>query len=123
MTSGTDDKSTVLKGIIHGARDYLLKPVRINEIKNIWQHVVRKNLFGSGKPDNIKGDEKDTETEKSEKGGAEEDYHPKQQHDLEDESPRKKQRLNWTSVLHIKFLNAIHQLGTADSKCLIEEKK
>lgn len=51
MTSVNDDRSTVLKGIRHGARDYLLKPVRVLEIKNIWQHVVRKNLFDSGKPD------------------------------------------------------------------------
>ncbi|MBA0564709.1 hypothetical protein Golob_009626, partial [Gossypium lobatum] len=32
-----------MKGITHGACDYLLKPVRIEELKNIWQHVVRKN--------------------------------------------------------------------------------
>ena len=26
----------VLRGIIHGAVDYLLKPVRIEELRNIW---------------------------------------------------------------------------------------
>ena len=43
MMSANSDQSVVLRGIIHGAVDYLLKPVRIHELKNIWQHVVRKN--------------------------------------------------------------------------------
>ena len=43
MMSANADQSVVLRGIIHGAVDYLLKPVRIHELKNIWQHVVRKN--------------------------------------------------------------------------------
>jgi DNA-binding response OmpR family regulator len=38
----------VLRGIIHGAVDYLLKPVRIEELRNIWQHVVRKKRDGTG---------------------------------------------------------------------------
>ncbi|CAL0323147.1 unnamed protein product [Lupinus luteus] len=32
----------VMKGITRGACDYLLKPIRIEELKNIWQHVIRK---------------------------------------------------------------------------------
>lgn len=32
----------VMKGIKHGACDYLIKPVRMEELKNIWQHVLRK---------------------------------------------------------------------------------
>ncbi|KAI4969742.1 hypothetical protein ZWY2020_000656 [Hordeum vulgare] len=32
-------KKVVLNGINHGARDYLVKPVYTNDIKNIWQHV------------------------------------------------------------------------------------
>ncbi|KAA3484642.1 two-component response regulator ORR22-like [Gossypium australe] len=35
----------VKKGITHGTCDYLLKLVRIEELKHIWQHVVRKNKF------------------------------------------------------------------------------
>ena len=37
----------VLRGIIHGAVDYLLKPVRIEELRNIWQHVVRRKRESS----------------------------------------------------------------------------
>ncbi|CAA7057453.1 unnamed protein product [Microthlaspi erraticum] len=42
MMSADDSKSVVLKGVTHGAVDYLIKPVRIEALKNIWQHVVRK---------------------------------------------------------------------------------
>ncbi|CAM6022932.1 unnamed protein product [Sphagnum balticum] len=36
------ETSIVMKGITCGACNYLLKPVRIEELRNIWQHVVRK---------------------------------------------------------------------------------
>ncbi|PPD96561.1 hypothetical protein GOBAR_DD06374 [Gossypium barbadense] len=42
MLSAHSDTKLVMKGITHGACDYLLKPVRIEELKNIWQHVVRR---------------------------------------------------------------------------------
>ena len=34
----------VMKGVQHGACDYLLKPIRMKELKIIWQHVLRKKL-------------------------------------------------------------------------------
>ncbi|XP_028094842.1 two-component response regulator ARR18-like [Camellia sinensis] len=49
MMSVNDDKESVMKGVKHGARDYLIKPLRLEEVKNIWQHVVRKNLFNTTK--------------------------------------------------------------------------
>ncbi|XP_045816741.1 two-component response regulator ARR12-like [Trifolium pratense] len=42
MLSGNGDKERVMKGVIHGACDYLMKPIRMEELQNIWQHVVRK---------------------------------------------------------------------------------
>ncbi|KAK9933897.1 hypothetical protein M0R45_021069 [Rubus argutus] len=46
MMSADDGKSVVMKGVTHGACDYLIKPVRIEALKNIWQHVVRKKKRG-----------------------------------------------------------------------------
>ena len=43
MMSANSDSSVVLRGIIHGAVDYLLQPARIEELRNIWQHVVRRD--------------------------------------------------------------------------------
>ena len=34
----------VMKGVQHGACDYLLKPIRMEELQNIWQHVIRKKI-------------------------------------------------------------------------------
>ena len=42
----------MLKGITHGACDYLLKPVRIEELRNVWQHVVRRK-FCNREPNNL----------------------------------------------------------------------
>lgn len=46
--SANGDTSVVLRGITAGAVDYLLKPVRIEELRNLWQHVVRRRQEGSG---------------------------------------------------------------------------
>jgi DNA-binding NtrC family response regulator len=43
VMSANDDHSTVMRGVTHGACDFLIKPVRIEELKNIWQHVVRRS--------------------------------------------------------------------------------
>lgn len=32
----------VLRGVTHGAVDFLIKPVRLEELRNAWQHVVRR---------------------------------------------------------------------------------
>ncbi|MBA0818910.1 hypothetical protein Gohar_019674 [Gossypium harknessii] len=45
MLSAHGHTKLVKKGITHGTCDYLLKPVCIDELKNIWQHVVRKKIF------------------------------------------------------------------------------
>ncbi|CAL5387858.1 unnamed protein product [Camellia sinensis] len=87
MMSANDDKESVMKGVRHGARDYLIKPVRLEEVKNIWQHVVRKNLFNTMKSGTVQ---------------AGTDQNPP--------IPSSK-RVSWTAVLHSKFVDAVRQLG------------
>ncbi|RWW61441.1 hypothetical protein BHE74_00031497 [Ensete ventricosum] len=36
------EEGMVRPGVTHGACDYIIKPVRMESLKNIWQHVVRK---------------------------------------------------------------------------------
>ncbi|MBA0719497.1 hypothetical protein Golax_007170, partial [Gossypium laxum] len=45
MLSAYGDTKLVKKGITHSTCDYLLKPARIEELKNIWQHDVPKKVF------------------------------------------------------------------------------
>ena len=45
MMSVSDSRDVIMKGIRHGARDFLVKPLSEKEVKNIWQHVYRKTLI------------------------------------------------------------------------------
>ena len=49
VLSGYCDRERVMKGVIYGACDFLTKPVRIQELQNIWQHVVRKKIDSKDK--------------------------------------------------------------------------
>ncbi|KAI4328984.1 hypothetical protein L6164_021294 [Bauhinia variegata] len=52
MMSSDDSISMVLKCMLKGAADFLIKPVRRNELRNLWQHVWRRHHI-SGHPQNI----------------------------------------------------------------------
>ncbi|XP_020537804.1 two-component response regulator-like APRR5 isoform X2 [Jatropha curcas] len=42
MMSSQDATNTVYKCMLRGAADYLVKPIRKNELRNLWQHVWRR---------------------------------------------------------------------------------
>ncbi|CAK9158244.1 unnamed protein product [Ilex paraguariensis] len=42
MMSSQDSVSTVYQCMLRGAADFLVKPVRKNELRNLWQHVWRR---------------------------------------------------------------------------------
>ncbi|XP_023754941.1 two-component response regulator-like APRR5 [Lactuca sativa] len=48
MMSAHDSVSTVYKCMLRGAADFLVKPVRKNELKNLWQHVWRRQASTAG---------------------------------------------------------------------------
>ncbi|XVE73624.1 hypothetical protein DITRI_Ditri11bG0133600 [Diplodiscus trichospermus] len=51
MMSSHDSISMVLKCMLKGAADFLIKPVRRNELRNLWQHVWRRHsLAGERAP-------------------------------------------------------------------------
>lgn len=123
--------SAVMRGIRHGACDYLIKPIREEELKNIWQHVVRKkwhenkDLEPSGSlEDNdrnkqvnddaeyassvnegtegvLKGQKKRSSSKDEDDGEPEND----------DPSTSKKPRVVWSVELHQQFVSAVNQLG------------
>ncbi|MQL88174.1 hypothetical protein Taro_020735 [Colocasia esculenta] len=134
MLSANSDTKAVMKGITHGACDYLLKPVRIEELRNIWQHVVRRKKLDTkdlGHHDRGDGPEKSNQTnsdsrhsfanETSDRNGKfnrkrkdqnEEDEDSEENgHENEDPSSQKKPRVVWSPELHRKFVAAVNQLG------------
>lgn len=131
MLSAHSDYDTVMKGIIHGACDYLVKPVSLKELRNIWQHVVKKNIgsykkiiggpsrhllpssesapSGSRKrKENVQEDSGDNGDDDSDR--EEEDGDGSEQ-DGDESSNRKKPRVVWSQELHQKFVHAVQQLG------------
>ncbi|KAK8702370.1 hypothetical protein V6N13_020726 [Hibiscus sabdariffa] len=48
MMSSEDSFSVVLKCMLKGAADFLIKPVRRNELRNLWQHVWRRHTLAGG---------------------------------------------------------------------------
>ncbi|KAK3232316.1 hypothetical protein Dsin_004197 [Dipteronia sinensis] len=62
MMSSRDSMSIVFKCLSKGAVNFLVKPIRKNELQNLWQHVWRKSHSSSGS-----GSESGTMTQKSTK--------------------------------------------------------
>ncbi|RZB72398.1 two-component response regulator-like APRR7 isoform X2 [Glycine soja] len=60
MMSSHDSMGLVFKCLSKGAVDFLVKPIRKNELKNLWQHVWRRCHSSSGS-----GSESGTQTQKS----------------------------------------------------------
>jgi len=133
MMSADGETSAVMKGITHGACDYLLKPVRLEELRNIWQHVLRKKRtgakdvehstsheegerrkFGGGEDVEYTSSATDTtdgncKLMKRRKEIKEDDEDTEQEND--DPSTLKKPRVVWSVELHQQFVSAVHQLG------------
>ncbi|KAF3633311.1 Two-component response regulator ARR10 [Capsicum annuum] len=114
MMSVDDSRSVIMKAVIHGAHDYLVKPVSIEALKNIWQHVVRQNKDEwKGKIldrlGNVEGAEsKEGRLKSSKKRNDEEENEIGERNDT---NTVKKARVLWSPELHEKFIQAINQLG------------
>lgn len=132
MLSAHSDTKLVMKGITHGACDYLLKPVRIEELKNIWQHVIRRKKLdkdqsrstdqdkarhgtgdvgqGSASNGNVDPNGK-LNRKRKDQNEDEEEEGEENGHESEDPSTQKKPRVVWSVELHRKFVAAVNQLG------------
>ncbi|KAL6339625.1 hypothetical protein AAG906_034710 [Vitis piasezkii] len=112
MMSSDEKRETIMKGIIHGACDYWVKPVRMDAIQLVWQHVIRKRRNELKEMEHAMEDDVE--------GGNEEGSRSmKRKKDREDEGESrnampttvKKPRMVWTPALHQQFVAAVNQLG------------
>jgi len=125
VLSANDEMETMVTGIKHGACDYFVKPVRLEHVRNIWMHVVRKN--SRNKISNVNDDAgqklQHGDDDNAEKDGANHTgKHSKKSKKVRDDADKdkdkltqKKQRIHWSGQLHRKFVEAINQIGM-DSK-------
>lgn len=144
VLSANGETKTVMKGITHGACDYLLKPVRLEELKNIWQHVLRRRFSHRERNTNLCADDLESDNlpnsnpshaqgqhgqngssdnsgrySKKRKDQNEPEEEDGEDNGLDNEEPdpsaQKKPRVVWSVELHRKFVAAVNQLGI-DSK-------
>ncbi|KAG6491783.1 hypothetical protein ZIOFF_046721 [Zingiber officinale] len=136
MLSVNGETKTVMKGITHGACDYLLKPVRIEELKNIWQHVVRRRKLAHKEYSHFDDGEESDKHQIVSKESADglnmnsspncnekfirkrkdqndegDDNSEENMQENDDTTTQKKPRVVWSIDLHRKFVAAVNQLG------------
>uniref|UniRef100_A0ACD6A6K7 Uncharacterized protein n=1 Tax=Avena sativa TaxID=4498 RepID=A0ACD6A6K7_AVESA len=126
IVSVNGEKETMYKGIVHGACDYLVKPVNIKKLKNIWQHVVRKNQVAmnhnNSESDDDGADQRMVQpiTAEHGRGGAKKSKKRLKKkknggHDSDKNkrvpTTHKKPRVSWTGELHNRFIEAVNRLG------------
>uniref|UniRef100_A0A453GK92 HTH myb-type domain-containing protein n=1 Tax=Aegilops tauschii subsp. strangulata TaxID=200361 RepID=A0A453GK92_AEGTS len=112
------DKRVVMKGIDHGASDFMVKPVCTHELKNIWQHVQRwrnpKAISHISDHDNDVQRVQPATADKSKLSGHKRnagDDSNKHNESTSISTTHRKPRVTWTIKLHNKFLEAINQIG------------
>lgn len=125
VLSANSDPKLVMKGITHGACDYLVKPVRLEELRNVWQHVIRKKVESKSQPkSNNNQDKSNHGGEGGQEAGSgdpngkfnrkrkdeDEDFEDNGNED-DESSTQKKPRVVWSIDLHRKFVAAVNQLG------------
>ncbi|KAL8257024.1 hypothetical protein R6Q59_029065 [Mikania micrantha] len=104
-----------MKGVTHGDCDYLVKPVRLEELRYICQHLIRRKVESKSqsksnsyqqKPNNEAGQE----TSSGDSNGKL--NRKRKDEDVEDDDPstQKKPRVVWSIDLHRKFVDAVNQL-------------
>ncbi|KAL3824256.1 hypothetical protein ACJIZ3_020285 [Penstemon smallii] len=128
MMSADGRTNLVMRGIRHGACDYLIKPIRDEAVKNIWQHVVRKRWKESKENDTSDNDfekraiadaEYDASSVNEEADGVlksrkkKRDTKDEYDKELENDDPTmaKKPRVVWSLELHQQFVSAVNQVG------------
>ncbi|XP_044336240.1 two-component response regulator ORR24-like [Triticum aestivum] len=118
MISVDCNKKVVMKGIDHGASDFMVKPVCTHELKNIWQHVQR---WRNPKAISHIGDH-DSDVQRVQPATADKSKLLGNKRNAGDDSNKhnestcisathRKPRVTWTIKLHNKFLEAINQIG------------
>lgn len=133
--SADDNENTMLGSLFKGAALYLIKPITLNDMKNLWQFAFLKNsektLVADGES-SVQGEsseesasDEDTESQSFEnkrkqslqkgKRIAPEETEKDEEEENYDSSVLKKPKLTWTNELHDRFLQAIKVLGI-DSK-------
>lgn len=124
--SADGNENDMLGGLFKGAAFYLVKPITVHNIKNLWQFAFMKKMDPLLAAEFVSGDspDEDMEIEQSHRNAKRKE--PKEMHNVEedengDSSVLKKPKLIWTNDLHNRFLRAVRVLGI-DGKVFLNLK-
>ncbi|CAL9242801.1 unnamed protein product, partial [Arabidopsis halleri] len=125
----SEDKSvqSVMKWMINGATDYLIKPIKPEELRIIFKHLVKKvrerKSVVTGEAEEKAGGEKSSSVgdstirnpnKRKRSMCLDAEVKEEDRHDHNDRacaSSSKKRRVVWTKELHKKFVDAVKYLG------------
>ncbi|KAK3134216.1 hypothetical protein QOZ80_6AG0546440 [Eleusine coracana subsp. coracana] len=116
MISANETLAAMIKGIEHGARDYLVKPVCLDQLKRLYLHAVRKVKDDQSNYINNINDNNEAECETGVKHTMKCSRKKRKDGDggrggKENASTPKRQRIQWSGELHRKFVKVINQIG------------
>jgi two-component response regulator (ARR-B family) len=111
MMSCDGDTNVVLRGVTHGAVDFLIKPIRIEELKNVWQHVLRRRSSQfNNRSAQFEESSMDQDSDVQSHGTKRKDVDIiRAEH--EGGCNGKKPRVVWSVEMHQQFVHAVNQLG------------
>lgn len=110
MMSSDSDTNVVLRGVTHGAVDFLIKPVRIEELKNVWQHVIRRRSVSFSRcTADESGADHESDAQTGQRLKRKESELIRAEH--EGGAGGKKPRVVWSVEMHQQFVYAVNTLG------------
>ncbi|KAL2500581.1 two-component response regulator ARR18-like [Forsythia ovata] len=113
MISMNGDPRNVVKGLKHGALDYLEKPVKIEDLRKLWEYVPKKPEYDHP-PSSIETRETIVQSlppeDYKEKNIGKEDEMSRSDQMASSQKKHTRKRISWTRELHRKFVDAIQQL-------------
>ncbi|KAH0980787.1 hypothetical protein GBA52_007964 [Prunus armeniaca] len=111
LVSTDNRESTILAALEHGATHYIVKPVCFSDVRNLWQFVVGDNegtrnphivveQIGSvsGESSSYSNGDNNSKRKRPSQGGK-------------DFTSTKKHKVEWTSQLQARFLEAVYCIG------------
>ncbi|KAF8390082.1 hypothetical protein HHK36_024603 [Tetracentron sinense] len=129
LMCANEDVKVAKRAIENGACSFLMKPITIHALKNIWQHVFRTKrlkIKEIEEADNLAVADREkisqgidcqplptTENGKQRKPKRKRPKDDKEKR--EDDDGGKKSQMCWTEELQLKFITAIYQLGEGNA--------
>ncbi|CAL9006229.1 unnamed protein product [Prunus brigantina] len=111
LVSTDNRESTILAALEHGATHYIVKPVCFSDVRNLWQFVVGGNE-GTGNPHIVVEQIGSVSGESlSSSNGDSNSKRKRPSQGGKDFISIKKHKVEWTSQLQARFLEAVYCIG------------